>query len=92
MTASERAFAAGADLEEMALQTPVELQNENYFGAFDEITRLAKPIIAAVFGYALGGGCELPLLCDLIIASDSAQSDSPRSSSASFPALAGPSA
>jgi enoyl-CoA hydratase len=52
ITGSERAFAAGADIAEMARKTPVQLRNENYFGAFDEIAKLSKPIIAAVSGYA----------------------------------------
>ena len=61
----------------MARKTPVELRAENYFGAFDDIARLSKPIIAAVSGYALGGGCELALLCDIIIAAESAQFGQP---------------
>ncbi|MBV8684745.1 MAG: enoyl-CoA hydratase/isomerase family protein, partial [Caulobacteraceae bacterium] len=61
VTGSDRAFAAGADIAEMARKTPVQFRNENYFGSFDEIARLSKPIIAAVSGYALGGGCELSL-------------------------------
>lgn len=77
VTGSERAFAAGADIEEMARKTPVQLRAENYFGAFDEIAGLSKPIIAAVSGYALGGGCELALLCDIIIAADNAQFGQP---------------
>jgi enoyl-CoA hydratase len=77
VTGSERAFAAGADIEEMARKTPVQLRAENYFGALDEIARLSKPIIAAVSGYALGGGCELALLCDIIIAADNAQFGQP---------------
>ena len=77
VTGSERAFAAGADIAEMARKTTVQLRAENYFGAFDEIARLSKPIIAAVSGYALGGGCELALLCDIIIAADSAQFGQP---------------
>jgi len=75
VTGSERAFAAGADIEEMARKT--QLRAENYFGAFDEIARLSKPIIAAVSGYALGGGCELALLCDIIIAAESARFGQP---------------
>jgi enoyl-CoA hydratase/carnithine racemase len=77
VTGSERAFAAGADIEEMARKTLVQLRAENYFGVFDEIARLSKPIIAAVSGYALGGGCELALLCDIIIAAESAQFGQP---------------
>ena len=75
VTGSERAFAAGADIEEMARKT--QLRAENYCGAFDEFARLSKPIIAAVSGYALGGGCELALLCDIIIAAESARFGQP---------------
>jgi enoyl-CoA hydratase len=73
VTGSERAFAAGADIAEMARKTPMQLRAENYLGAFDEIARLSKPIIAAVSGYALGDGCELALLSDVIIAAESAK-------------------
>src|SRR5258708_27927211 len=59
VTGSERAFAAGADIEEMARKTLVQLRAENYFGAFDEIARLSKPIIAPVSGYALGRAFQL---------------------------------
>jgi enoyl-CoA hydratase len=77
VTGSERAFAAGADIEEMVRKTPAQFRAENYFGEFDEIAKLSKPIIAAVSGYALGGGCELALLCDIIIAAESAQFGQP---------------
>jgi enoyl-CoA hydratase len=73
VTGSERAFAAGAHIAEMARKTPMQLRAENYLGAFDEIARLSKPIIAAVSGYALGDGCELALLSDVIIAAESAK-------------------
>jgi len=89
VTGSERAFAAGADIEEMARKTPMELRAENYFGAFDEIARLSKPIIAAVSGYALGGGCELALLCDIIIASESAQFGQPEIKLGIHPGIGG---
>ena len=89
VTGSERAFAAGADIEEMAHKTPVQLQTENYFGAFDEIAKLTKPIIAAVSGYALGGGCELALLCDIIIAADTAQFGQPEIKLGILPGIGG---
>ena len=89
VTGSERAFAAGADIAEMARKTPVQLRNENYFGAFDEIAKLSKPIIAAVSGYALGGGCELALICDIIIAAESAQFGQPEIKLGTLPAIGG---
>ena len=89
VTGSERAFAAGADIEEMARKTLVQLRAENYFGAFDEIARLSKPIIAAVSGYALGGGCELALLCDIIIAAESAQFGQPEIKLGILPGIGG---
>ena len=73
----------------MARKTPVELRAENYFGAFDEIARLSKPIIAAVSGYALGGGCELALLCDIIIAAESAQFGQPEIKLGVLPGMGG---
>ena len=70
--AGERAFAAGADIREMVLETPVSLELSNRFGRWDEIGRVRTPIVAAVRGYALGGGCELAMSCDLIVAAEDA--------------------
>ena len=78
LTGSEKAFAAGADITEMAGKSFVDMYTKNYFAA--ETTRFnntRKPIIAAVSGYALGGGCELAMMCDFIIASDSAKFGQP---------------
>lgn len=69
---NERAFAAGADIHEMANENPISLDLLNQFSVWDEIRRLKKPIIASVSGYALGGGFELALNCDFIFASDDA--------------------
>lgn len=78
LTGSEKAFAAGADIKEMATKTFVDAYDEDLFGArIDAITRIRKPIIAAVSGYALGGGCELAMICDFIIAADSAKFGQP---------------
>jgi enoyl-CoA hydratase len=80
VTGSERAFAAGADIREMQPKTYSDMYRENLFGEqFDRIARIKKPIIAAVAGHALGGGCELALLCDFIIAADTAASASRKS-------------
>ena len=78
ITGSEKAFAAGADITEMSGQSFVDMYTKNYFAA--ETTRFnntRKPIIAAVSGYALGGGCELAMMCDFIIASETAKFGQP---------------
>ncbi len=78
LTGSEKAFAAGADIKEMAEKSFVEVFNADLFGPEGEIIRnIRKPIIAAVSGYALGGGCELAMLCDFIIAADNAKFGQP---------------
>lgn len=77
LTGSEKAFAAGADIKEMAEATAVDMQNRDQFSRWDVIKRFKKPLIAAVSGYALGGGCELAMLCDMIVASDTAQFGQP---------------
>ncbi|MGL5008968.1 MAG: enoyl-CoA hydratase [Paracoccaceae bacterium] len=78
LTGSEKAFAAGADIREMAEKTFVDLYGDDPLGdAAERILRIRKPIIAAVSGYALGGGCELAMACDFIIASDTAKFGQP---------------
>ncbi|MFD0980045.1 MULTISPECIES: enoyl-CoA hydratase [Tropicimonas] len=78
LTGSEKAFAAGADIAEMSQQSFVEVFGSDLFGAEAEaILRCRKPIIAAVAGYALGGGCELAMMCDFIIAADTAKFGQP---------------
>ncbi len=78
ITGSEKAFAAGADIKEMATKTYVEVFTEDFFGPINDAFRRArKPIIAAVSGYALGGGCELAMMCDFIIAADTAKFGQP---------------
>lgn len=78
LTGSEKAFAAGADITEMAEKSFVDVFLEDMFGAeVTDILRCRKPIIAAVSGYALGGGCELAMMCDFIIAADTAKFGQP---------------
>ena len=78
LTGSDKAFAAGADVTEMADTTFVEAMEADLFGPeADRFARIRKPIIAAVSGYALGGGCELAMMCDFIIASETAKFGQP---------------
>lgn len=78
LTGSEKAFAAGADVKEMASKSFAEVYTSDLFGAdVDRITATRKPIIAAVAGYALGGGCELAMACDFIICADNAKFGQP---------------
>ena len=70
--AGERAFAAGADIKELAVQTPTGLSRDDPFVPWDRIRAIRKPLIAAVRGFALGGGCELAMACDMIVAGDDA--------------------
>ena len=90
ITGSERAFAAGADIKEMQPKTYSQMYRENLFGdQFDRIARIKKPIIAAVAGHALGGGCELALACDFVIAADTAKFGQPEISIGTLPGAGG---
>ncbi len=77
LTGNERAFAAGADIKEMADATAVEMLMRDQFARWDRIRKIKKPIIAAVSGFALGGGCELVMHADIIIASETAKFGQP---------------
>ena len=90
LTGSAKAFAAGADIKEMADQSYADMFKGNFFAlGHDRITRFRKPIIAAVSGYALGGGCELAMLCDFIIASDTAKFGQPEVNLGVTPGMGG---
>jgi enoyl-CoA hydratase len=74
---SERVFAAGADVAELAASTPIELYENRRIDRWDAIRALRTPLVAAVSGYCLGGGCELAMLCDIVVASETAQFGQP---------------
>jgi enoyl-CoA hydratase len=77
ITGNQRAFAAGADIKEMAGATAVEMVQRDSIARWDRIRKIKKPVIAAVSGFCLGGGCELAMACDLIVASEAAQFGQP---------------
>jgi enoyl-CoA hydratase len=77
ITGSERAFAAGADITQMAEATPVNMLDNPFIDYWDRLRRINKPVVAAISGYALGGGCELAMACDMIIASETARFGQP---------------
>lgn len=77
LTGNERAFAAGADITEMAEASAIEMLRRNQFARWERLRRVRTPIIAAVSGFALGGGCELAMLCDMIVAAESARFGQP---------------
>jgi len=77
LTGSERAFAAGADIGDMASRSAVEMYERDQFTTWDRVKRVRKPIVGAVCGFALGGGCELAMMCDVLIAADTAQFGQP---------------
>ena len=89
LTGSERAFAAGADIKEMAANGYSELLLSNWFAEWDLLTGIRKPLIAAVAGYALGGGCELAMLCDIVVAADTAQFGQPEINLGVIPGIGG---
>ncbi len=90
LTGSEKAFAAGADIKEMATKTYVDVLKEDFITAnWEEASRVRKPLIAAVAGYALGGGCELALMCDFILAADNAKFGQPEITIGAMPGAGG---
>jgi len=89
ITGSEKAFAAGADIKEMADKSFAEMYAADLFAGYDRITATRKPWIAAVSGYALGGGCELAMMADFIIAADSAKFGQPEIALGVSPGMGG---
>jgi enoyl-CoA hydratase len=89
ITGSERAFAAGADIKEMQTIAYADAYVQDLFVGWEEFTRTRKPMIAAVAGYALGGGCELAMMCDFIIAADTAKFGQPEITLGVIPGMGG---
>lgn len=89
LTGNDRAFAAGADIKEMAGASAVEMLIRDQFARWDRIRKIKKPLIAAVGGFALGGGCELAMMCDIIVASETARFGQPEISIGVMPGAGG---
>ena len=89
LTGSEKAFAAGADIKEMQARTYAEMYAADFFAGWEEFTRVRKPVVAAVAGYALGGGCEVAMMCDFIIAADNAKFGQPEITLGIMPGMGG---
>jgi enoyl-CoA hydratase len=89
LTGNETAFAAGADIKEMANATAVDMLLRDQFARWDRIRKIKKPLIAAVSGFALGGGCELAMACDIIVASETARFGQPEISIGVMPGAGG---
>ncbi|MET0940485.1 MAG: enoyl-CoA hydratase [Mesorhizobium sp.] len=89
ITGSEKAFAAGADIKEMQAKSYIEAYMEDWFAGWEGLGRIRKPMIAAVSGYALGGGCELAMMCDFIIAGDNAKFGQPEITLGVMPGMGG---
>lgn len=89
ITGSEKAFAAGADIKEMQSKSYMDAYLGDFAGSWDAVSRARKPVIAAVAGYALGGGCELAMMCDFILAADTAKFGQPEVSLGVMPGIGG---
>jgi enoyl-CoA hydratase len=77
ITGNDKAFAAGADIKEMQSKSYMQAYGEDFISKWDRVARVRKPVVAAVAGFALGGGCELAMMCDIIIAADTARFGQP---------------
>ncbi len=89
LTGSAKAFAAGADIKEMADLSYVDAMSTSFFAGWEDFTRTSKPTIAAVAGYALGGGCEVAMMCDILVAADSARFGQPEITLGVMPGMGG---
>ena len=89
LTGSDKAFAAGADIKEMADKSYTYVFSTDFAGDYERLTRVRKPIIAAVAGFALGGGCEVAMMCDLVIAADTAKFGQPEIRLGVIPGMGG---
>lgn len=89
LTGSDKAFAAGADIKEMSKREFVDVYSKNMFAEWADLTKIIKPTIAAVNGFALGGGCELAMMCDIIICGDNAQFGQPEVTIGTIPGCGG---
>ncbi len=89
ITGNEKAFAAGADIKEMQAKSYMDAYYGDFIGPWEQVTHVRKPIIAAVAGYALGGGCELAMMCDFILAADTAKFGQPEINLGTFPGAGG---
>ena len=89
LAGGERAFAAGADIKEMQPKSYMDAFFGDFIGPWDRVTRCRKPVIAAVAGYALGGGCELAMMCDILIAAETARFGQPEIKLGTFPGSGG---
>ena len=89
LTGSERAFAAGADIKEMQPLDFADVYSRDFLGGWDDVAKIRKPVIAAVSGFALGGGCELAMMCDFIIASETAKFGQPEITLGVIPGMGG---
>ena len=89
VTGSARAFAAGADIKEMASKSFVEMYLADWFAGWDRFTAVRTPVVAAVAGHALGGGCELAMMCDFILAADTAKFGQPEIKLGVIPGIGG---
>lgn len=89
LTGSERAFAAGADIKEMEQKSGREMLMDDHFGAWGRFAAVRTPVVAAVSGYALGGGCELAMMCDIILAADTARFGQPEITLGVIPGMGG---
>jgi enoyl-CoA hydratase len=89
ITGSEKAFAAGADIKEMATQSYIDVFGGDFAADWERLTRVRKPIVAAVAGFALGGGCEVAMMCDIIIAADTAKFGQPEIKLGVIPGMGG---